>query len=141
MASVISARTSTQDDTNAGRQMLAARILMSLLFVISGITKVAAPGATIAFIASTGLPFPTLGLPIALAVEFGASAALLFGFHARAAAAVMGLFCVATAIIFHAHFGDPNQLMHFFKNITMAGGFLFVVAVGPGRYSLDARRR
>jgi len=127
--------------TRADVTPLIARILMSLLFLVSGATKIAAPGATIAFIASTGLPFPALGLPIALAVEIGGSTALLLGYRTRQVAAAMGLFCLATAIIFHAHFSDTNQLMHFFKNITMAGGFLQVVAFGAGRYSLDARRR
>jgi putative oxidoreductase len=141
MATTIPSPAQAGTATRADILPLIARTLMSLLFLISGMTKVMAPGATIAFIASTGLPFPALGLPIALAVEFGASTALLFGYHTRAAAIVMGLFCLATAIIFHAHFSDPNQLMHFFKNITMAGGFLQVVAFGPGRYSLDARRR
>jgi putative oxidoreductase len=141
MATAFPSRAEAQAATRADILPLVARILMALLFVISGATKVAAPGATIAFIASTGLPFPSLGLPIALAVEFGASTALLLGYHTRLAAGAMGLFCLATAIIFHAHFGDPNQLMHFFKNITMAGGFLQVVAFGAGRYSLDARRR
>ncbi|WP_342251167.1 DoxX family protein [Sphingomonas sp. OTU376] len=116
------------------------RLLMAVLFLVSGTGKLSAPDATIAFIASVGLPFPTLGLLIALAVELGCATALVLGYRTRIMAGVLAAFCFATAVFFHMHFGDQNQFIHFFKNVTMAGGFLQIVAFGAGKLSIDARR-
>jgi putative oxidoreductase len=49
------------------------------------------------------------------------------------------LFCVATAVLFHHNFADQNQMINFMKNFAMAGGFLQVVALGAGSFTLDAR--
>jgi putative oxidoreductase len=119
---------------------LLGRILLSAIFLISGLGKLAAPAATVGYIASAGLPFPQLGLAIAVTVEIVGGLALLTGYHARVTAMVLAAFCLATALCFHATFGDQNQLIHFLKNIAMAGGMLQAVAFGPGRFSLDARR-
>jgi putative oxidoreductase len=115
------------------------RILISVLFLVSGISKVTTPAATIAYIASAGLPFPQLGLVIGIMVELVLAPALVLGYRTRWVAAVFAAYCVATAIFFHRGFADPNMLLHFFKNIAMAGGLLQIVAFGPGRFSLDAR--
>jgi putative oxidoreductase len=120
---------------------LAGRMFLSAIFLISGVGKVAAPAATIGYIASTGLPFPQLGLAIAVFTELGVGTALLVGYRTRMAATWLAIFCLATAAIFHSSFGDQNQFIHFLKNIAMCGGLLQVVAFGPGRFSLDARRR
>jgi putative oxidoreductase len=68
----------------------------------------------------------------------GSPAASLY--HSRIAAAGLALYCLATALGFHTAFADPNQMVHFLKNLAMAGGLLQVVAFGSGRWSLDARR-
>ncbi len=115
---------------------LLGRILISIIFLISGISKVTAPAATIAYVASAGLPFPQLGLVM---VELVLAPALVLGYRTRWVAAVIAAYCVATAIFFHRGFADPNALFHFFKNIAIAGGLLQIVAFGPGRLSLDAR--
>lgn len=104
------------------------RILLATIFVFSGIGKVMAPEATIGYIASTGLPFATLAFAGAVAVELGGGLALAFGFKARIVAAVLAAFSVVTALAFHNNFGDQNQLIHFLKNLAMAGGLLQVVA-------------
>jgi putative oxidoreductase len=116
------------------------RTCLSAIFLISGLGKLAAPAATIGFISSMGLPFPQLGLGISVCVEILGGLALLAGYHARVAAGVLAAFSIATAIFFHAHFADQNQLIHFLKNVAMAGGMLQVVAFGAGPYSVDARR-
>lgn len=113
---------------------------MAVLFVISGIGKVAAPTATMGYIASVGLPLAPLGLAIAVIVEIGFSALLVLGLFTRPVAAVMAAFSIATAVAFHSNFADQNMLIHFLKNLTIAGGFLQIVAFGAGPYSLDARR-
>ena len=119
---------------------LAGRILIAPLFLLSGISKLTAPAATIGYIASSGLPFATLGFAIAALIEVGGSLALLAGYRTRLVAAVMALFAIATALAFHNNLGDLNQFIHFFKNITIAGGLLQLVAFGAGSLSLDARR-
>lgn len=105
------------------------RVLLATIFVFSGIGKVMAPAATIGYIAASGLPFATLAFAGAVVVELGGGLALAFGYRARIVAAVLALFSVVTALAFHNHFGDQNQLIHFLKNIAMAGGLLQVLAL------------
>lgn len=119
---------------------LAGRALLAPLFLLSGVSKVVAPAATIGMIASSGLPLATLGFALAVLVEVGGSISLLAGYRTRLVAAVMALFTVATALAFHNNLADQNQFIHFFKNIAIAGGLLQLVAFGGGRLSLDARR-
>jgi putative oxidoreductase len=118
---------------------LAGRILLAAIFVLSGLSKVAAPAGTIGYIASAGLPLPQVGMAIAVIVELGGGLALVAGFRTRFVAAVLALFSLATALAFHNHLADQNQFIHFFKNVAMAGGLLQVVAFGAGRFALDRR--
>jgi putative oxidoreductase len=122
----------------ASAASLVGRLMISAIFLISGIWKITAPTATIADIASAGFPFPQLGLLIAIAVELVLAPALVLGYRSRWVAAVMAAFCVATAVFFHGDFADRNMFLHFLKNIAMAGGLLQIVAFGAGRFSLDA---
>ena len=101
---------------------LAGRILLAAIFVLSGLSKVAAPAGTISYIASAGLPLPQVGLAIAVIVELGGGLALVAGFRTRFVAAILALFSLATALAFHNHLADQNQFIHFFKNVAMAGG-------------------
>jgi putative oxidoreductase len=119
---------------------LISRLAMCGLFLSSGIGKVGSPDATIAYIASAGLPFAPLGLVMAVCVEIGGSALLALGLFTRPVAAIMAAFSVATAVFFHAHFGDQMQFIHFLKNIAITGGLLQILAFGPGGLSLDAKR-
>jgi putative oxidoreductase len=118
----------------------AGRLLLAILFLLSGLSKLGAPAATIGHIASAGLPFPLLGYLVALAVELGGGLLLLTGFYARIAAAIMAAFTIAAAVAFHSNFADLNEMIHFLKNVALAGGLLQVVAFGAGPFSLDARR-
>lgn len=120
---------------------LAGRVLISALFLLSGLGKVNAPGATIGYIGSVGLPAAALGFAIAVAIEIGGGLALMLGYRARLAAALMAVFSIAAAIAFHSDFADQNNLVHFLKNVAVTGGLLQVVAFGAGKFSLDARRR
>jgi putative oxidoreductase len=81
-----------------------------------------------------------MGLAIAIAVEIVGGLALILGYRTRIVAAILAVFSLATAVFFHAQFGDQNQLIHFLKNVTLAGGFLQIVAFGGGRFSLDANK-
>ena len=118
---------------------LIGRLLIVAIFLVSGAGKVAAPAAMIEYIASVGLPFPQLGLVIAVVVEIAGGAALLLGYRTRLAASMLAGYCVATAVLFHADFVDQNQIVHFLKNIAMTGGLLQIVAFGAGGFSLDER--
>lgn len=119
---------------------LAGRILIAPLFLLSGLSKLTAPAATIGMIAGSGLPFAPLGFALAVLIEIGGSLALVAGYRTRLVAAVMALFAIATALAFHNNLADQNQFIHFFKNVSIAGGLLQLVAFGAGRLSLDARR-
>ena len=116
------------------------RLLIAIIFVFAGLGKIAAPAATQGYIASTGLPFPLLGYLLAVLVEVGGGLLLLVGYLTRIVAAVLALFTLATAVIFHNNFADQNMMIHFLKNVAMAGGLLQVVAFGAGAFSVDSWR-
>jgi len=119
---------------------LVGRTMISTIFVLSGLSKIAAPAMTIGYIQSVGLPLPSIAFALSAFVEIVGGLALLLGFRTRIVAAVLALFSIATALVFHSALGDQNQFIHFFKNVAMAGGLLQIVAFGGGRLSLDARR-
>jgi putative oxidoreductase len=116
------------------------RLFIGLPFLMSGLSKLAAYGPTIGFIASSTLPLPPpLAYAGAVAVEIGCGLLIVAGYQARAAAVVLALFCLATAAFFHTNFADPNQIFHFIKNLVMTGGLLQVVTYGAGAISIDNR--
>jgi putative oxidoreductase len=117
---------------------LIGRILMSLLFILGGWGKLLAPAATQAMLAGHNLPMVQLAWVIAVVVELGGGLAILFGLFTRPVAFVCAIWCVATALIAHTNFADRNMEIHFFKNMGMAGGFLYIAAFGAGAWSLDA---
>jgi putative oxidoreductase len=113
------------------------RLLIAVIFIFAGLGKIAAPEATQGYIASTGLPLPLLGYLLAVLIEFGGGLLLVVGYQTRLVAAVLALFSLATAVIFHSNFDDQNMMIHFLKNVAMAGGLLQVVAFGAGALSVD----
>ena len=119
---------------------LVGRIAIAAIFLLSGLSKLAAPAATIGYIQAAGLPLPQVAFALSAFVEIVGGLTLLLGFRTRIVATIMFFFALATAAFFHHNFADQNQFIHFFKNIAMTGGLLQVVAFGAGRYSLDARR-
>ena len=116
------------------------RAMISALFLLSGVSKIAAPAMTIGYIQAMGLPLPTIAFGLAATVEIVGGLALLLGFRTRITAVILLLFTLATAVFFHNQLGDQNQFIHFFKNVAIAGGLLNIVAFGAGRISLDGRR-
>jgi putative oxidoreductase len=115
------------------------RLLIGLPFALSGFGKLAAIGPTTEMIRAAGLPLPSLALALAVIVELGGGLLLIAGFRARTVAAVLALFSLATALSFHRNFADQNQMIHFLKNVMMAGGLLQIVAFGAGALSLNNR--
>ena len=125
------------------RVVLAARILMAILFLLSGISKVKGFEQTVAYIAC--LPLPTVGAVAAAVVELGGAMALIVGLHTRIVALVMAIFTVGAALFFHNFWALPasevvaNQVS-FLKNISITGGLLMFVVFGGAGISLDASR-
>jgi len=119
---------------------LFGRFLISVIFLVSGAIKLANIGAMTGYITAVGLPLPAVSFWIAVAVELGAGTLLLVGYRARLVALVLAVYCVITALFFHANFADQMQMMNFLKNLAMAGGLMQVVAFGAGALSVDARR-
>lgn len=122
------------------------RFLLALIFVLSGWGKITGFEGTVAYMASKGMPFPQFLLPGAIIVELGGGLALMLGWKARWAALALFLFCIPTALVFHNFWAVPpeqaqNQMIHFLKNLAIMGGLLYVVAFGPGPFSIGGRPR
>jgi putative oxidoreductase len=116
--------------------LLLARLLMSAIFIQAGWGKLLGYSARVAYFTKLGLPFPPGAWAVAVAMELGGGLLILSGYRTRLVAPLMALFCVVTALIAHYHPDDPNQMIHFMKNICMAGGFLALAAAGPGKFSI-----
>jgi putative oxidoreductase len=121
---------------------LVGRILIAALFIMSGWGKIAGFEGTAGYIASKGLPLPQVGAAIAVVVELIGGLLILVGFKTRWTALVMAVFTIAAGILFHAYWQDAPEAaranyINFWKNVSIAGGFLLLYAFGPGRFSLD----
>jgi len=112
---------------------------MAAIFIHGGYGKAMNPSGTMAMLAHYNLPLPGAAYAVTLLVEIGAGLAFLLGWHGRAAGLVLAIWCVATALVAHYHPGDTNQIIHFYKNMCMAGGFLLVFAYGSGPFSLSRK--
>lgn len=117
----------------------AGRLLIGLPFAMSGLGKLAAIGPVTEMIRAAGLPLPRVALAFAVIVELGGGFLLVVGFRTRIVATALVLFSFVTAMSFHSNFADQNQMIHFFKNVMIAGGLLQIVAFGAGAFSMDNR--
>jgi putative oxidoreductase len=116
---------------------LAGRILISVIFILAGASKIGGYAGTQAYMESQGVPGALL--PLVIATELGGGILVVLGLFTRYAALALAGFSILSALLFHANFGDQTQQIMFMKNLAMAGGFLFLVAHGAGALSLDAR--
>ena len=119
--------------------LLIARILLSVMFIMSGLQKFGAIDGTAGYIASVGLPAGTLLAWLAAIFETLAGIALLVGFQTGLSALALAALCVFTGFVFHYAPADQMQMILFMKNITIAGGLLALFVAGPGSLSVDAR--
>ena len=117
---------------------LLGRIGLALIFIISGWGKITGYAGAEQYMSAMGVS-PTL-LPLVILLELGGGLAIAAGLFTRWIAIAFALFSVATAVVFHANFGDAMQAINFWKNIAIAGGFLSLAAQGAGAWSLDALR-
>jgi putative oxidoreductase len=130
--------TQAQGKTAQNVSELAGRILLSALFLLSGLGKLGAYAVTAGYMASVGVPSALL--PGAIAIEVLGALAIILGWKTRIVAAVLAGFTLMTGLIFHRNFGDQVQMIMFLKNVSIAGAFLLLVANGAGPLSLDRRR-
>ena len=124
---------------------LVGRILLALMFVLAGFSKIGGFAGTTGYIASVGLPAASLLAALTIVLEVGGGLAIMFGFFTRWAALALAAFTLLASFIFHAYWSLPadqqmmQQLM-FMKNISITGGLLVLAAFGAGAISIDAKR-
>ncbi len=124
---------------NSSYLPLIGRVLLGLIFLVSAVHKIADPHGTQQYMIVTGMTRMTTLLYIgAVAVELAGALSLLLGYRARAGGWLLFLFMIPATAVFHTNFGDPNQMIHFLKNLSIMGGLLYVARYGAGRYSVDA---
>lgn len=124
--------------------LLIARIALILLFIIFGLPKISGFSDTVAYMEHLGTPLPTLAAAIAVFMEVVAAILVIIGFFTRPLAILFVFYTLGTALIGHHYWsmtGDavmPNMI-NFYKNISIAGGFLLLAVTGPGAISVDKR--
>jgi putative oxidoreductase len=122
--------------------LLFGRVLIAVLFVPGGFSKIGHFQNTVAYIAHSPLPLPTLMAVGAIVVESGVGLAFLVGWKARWAALILAIFTLVAGLFFHNFWAAPDaqmamQQINFMKNLAIAGGLLFAYVFGPGRLSID----
>jgi putative oxidoreductase len=117
--------------------LLVARVLMCSLFIWDGVLQLRNPDAAAQYFNSVHVPLYTIAVWPSVALHLLAGTAILIGFLTRWAAALLALFCLATAFGVHLPAGDLDNMTHFYKNMVMAGGFLYVMMFGAGALSFD----
>ncbi len=115
----------------------AARVLLALIFLLAGYSKIAGYEGNLAYMASAGVP--GFLLPGVIALELLAGAALVIGYQVRLAALALAAFSVGSAFLFHFQLADQMQFIMFFKNLAMAGGLLVLAVNRPGAWTLDRK--
>ncbi len=117
---------------------LAGRVMIALIFVLAGLSKISAIEGTQGYMEAMGLSgiliYPTI------LFEVGAGLAIIAGFQTRYVALALAGFSLLSAFIFHNQLGDQTQFILFMKNVAMAGGFLFLARYGAGELSIDNHR-
>ena len=116
---------------------LIGRVFISLVFLLSGLNKIGNYEGTVGWMESFGMP--GIFLIPAIALEIIAPISIIIGYKVKISAALLSLFCIATAVIFHNNFSNQMQFISFMKNIGLAGGFLFLAINGAKDFSLDKK--
>lgn len=122
--------------------LLIARVLLVTLFVIFGWDKFLNFSGTVSYMEAVGLPVATLAAASALIMELVVGLAILVGFYTRPLALLLALYTLVTALIGHRFWALTGGLrldtmIHFYKNMGIAGGLLLLCLTGPGKYSMD----
>lgn len=115
---------------------LVARLMLALIFIIEGWSKLGDYAGTVQYMAGYGVS--GMFLPLVIITELGGGLLIAFGFQARLAALALAGFCILTALLFHTNSSNADDFIHFNKDIAIAGGFLLILAFGAGEWSVDA---
>ena len=129
--------------TGADGILLAARILLALLFLTFGWQKLLDYSGTVQYMIHVGAPFPPLATVIAIIMEFFVSIAIILGVATRPLAALLALYTLGTALIGHRYWSMVGMArmeneINFYKNISIIGGLLVLYVTGAGRYAIDS---
>ena len=125
-------------DAAAPYLKLAGRVLLSIIFITSGFSKITGYAGTAAYMEQHGIPGALM--PLVILTELGGGLCILTGLFTRYVAIALAGFCLLTGYFFHYQPGDQMQMINFMKNLTIAGGFLLLAGAGPGAFALDNRR-
>ena len=113
------------------------RLLMCGLFIWDGVLQLRNPAGTTAYFASLNIPMPNIAIWVSILIHLLGGLAILVGYQIRWAAAALALLCLGTAFGVHLPAGDTANMINFYKNLVMAGGFLYVINFGAGAISVD----
>lgn len=124
---------------------LIGRILLALMFVLAGFSKIGGFAGTVGYMQAKGIPAASVLAVLTIVLELVGGLALVFGFYTRWAALALGLFTLLVTFIFHNFWAQPEaqqmiQQLMFMKNISVVGGMFVLAAFGAGAFSLDAKR-
>ncbi len=113
----------------------AGRVLLSIIFILSGLGKLPHFSAVAGMMASKGIPLAPLALAITLVIEIGVGLLLLTGLKARYAAVILAVWLVPVTLTFHNFWAfqgqqQQEQMVNFLKNLAIIGGLLVVAASG-----------
>lgn len=114
---------------------LLARLFLAAMFIPAGLSKMGDVAGFAGYMSSAGVP-AFLAWPVIL-FEVLLGASMLLGFQARIMALLGAGFCIAAAVLYHLVPADQMQMIMFYKNFAIAGGFLMIFAHGPGKLALD----
>ncbi len=123
-----------------------ARMALAVLFLWSGVIKLLGYAGFVGYLHAKGVPFVQIGAPLVVAIELLAGLFLILGLKARALGIFMAAYCVITAVLGHDFWNvadstaQQDLVIHFWKNVAMAGGFLLLFVTGAGGLSVDAAR-
>lgn len=115
---------------------LIGRILLALIFILSGFNKISGWDGSLGSMASKGIPMTEIFLGLTILIELGGGLMIAFGLYARWAAFAIFLFLIPVTLIFHPFWADPEQMNSFMKNIAIMGGMLYIMTYGSGSYSI-----
>lgn len=117
---------------------LLGRLMLAAIFIWSGLGKLQQPDGTLQYIQHANLPYPQIAYYVAVGVEFGGGLLLAVGLLSRLVGVILAVWCLVTAYLFHYDPTNLEQMINVYKNLAMAGGFLYVAAHGAGLISVDA---
>ncbi|HZE81505.1 MAG TPA: DoxX family protein [Candidatus Polarisedimenticolia bacterium] len=132
-----------RNDMNSKWQLLLGRVLLSLIFILSGLGKLPHFHDIAGMMAAKSIPLASVALVITLFIEIGGGLLVLTGYKAKYAALVIALWLIPVTLVFHHFWGIPaeqqqDQTVHFLKNVAIMGGLLILAYASPEKTEAKA---